>query len=123
MKKAQISQEKHKSFLSMMRENMNRYKQGNSVDPPYFVYYLCKSDESERVEDLKPFWVVDHEQEPEEVKQNQQEEKDEHVDDTRALESSSDEDDTETDTEPKKKIPGKTMVDPWVFGWVLRFFN
>jgi hypothetical protein len=113
-KKALITQEKHKAFLGMMRENMNRYKQGNSVEAPYFVYYVCKSDECERLENVKPYWQQEPENEPETEHEHEpfpehdhdameRDEKDEELVDTAPSESSDDEreDDTETETEMK----------------------
>lgn len=58
-KKALISQEKHKAFLNMMREGLSRFKCGNSVEAPYYVYQCCRSDESERREHMKPYWVAE----------------------------------------------------------------
>lgn len=105
-KKAQISQEKHKAFLGVMRDNLNRYKMGNSVDPPYFVYHVCKSDESDRLEDLKPFWACDREQDG-----ARPSEREELPGDIAHSDSSHEEEDdnTETDNEQKKKLPRKTL--------------
>ncbi|XP_055334399.1 paired amphipathic helix protein Sin3b-like [Paramacrobiotus metropolitanus] len=107
-KKALISQEKHKAFLSMMRENMNRYKQGNSVDPPYFVYYLCRSDESERLDDAKPFWIQSDAERA--SAEGEKVEKEEATAVDTAQSDTSEEEDTETDKddiERKVKQPRK----------------
>ena len=132
MKKANITQEKHKACLALYREGLNRWKQGNSVEPPYFVYYVCRSDETERLDnptDKRMYWEVDRDAEAEQEREGEEEpkpsdeyehdamtnaEKDEEQVDTAASDSSDNEreDDTETETEQnRRKIDRKESTE------------
>ncbi|OQV17788.1 putative Paired amphipathic helix protein Sin3a [Hypsibius exemplaris] len=116
MKKANITQEKNKAFIASYRENLIREKTGNSVKSPYFVHYITRSEESEQLDDAKPYWlrVPETETEPEleaeadldhhRQQQQQQQQKDEEFADTAASDSSDDEreDDTETEVEQQQ---------------------